>query len=576
MDTLIPPGETKFKYDPLPDTARYIRLLRVVDNNYSTTIKIRCKMTTWPIDNIPPYHAISYTWGEPKSNTTILVNNQAFSVRKNCEFVLRQAYSYHEGQYYWVDSVCIDQDDGKEKGTQVSIMDSIYKKAAHMLACVGDHADDSRFLFQKLEQFSAAWINSEIRRELIFDLAQEVTGVRRFLWAAVHFTQRPYFTRLWVLQEQRHAKQTTFLCGPDSTTKESVRMLGFMAYEVCQSKLSYPGPKQSFGLRVGALKLKLGILNEGLHSVPKQHRLVRNEKEAKVIQRRLRVTRHVMSEDPLDRRVSPLLDTANSLQCADKRNKIYGIISVLDWHPVAPIIPDYTKSDFEIYVDFMGAISRLRRHRQGLSLRLVSQVARRNLEINIKSDGVFNALEARRVPSEDPLTIAGLQLTASPTPIHSEGFGYRILGEHLFKSPKFSIYATSTKANRRLYLPHWVRDGDWIVFPTSPTVFDGPILVRDVPYSAREADFIPQGGGPIIGRGFCETVADPQINKVGIPVPFGIYWHMEDMIFNLDKEWWCTSEAFSHDWIKELNTGVCRTQMIGSSYAKELMASDGI
>lgn len=576
MDKLIPPGEIKFRYDHLPDTATYIRLLQVVDNNYSTTIKIRCEMTTWPIDNIPPYHAISYTWGEPKSNTTILVNGQAFSVRTNCEFVLKQAYSYHKGSYYWVDAVCIDQDDGKEKGTQVSIMGNIYKNAAHMLACVGDHADDSWFLFRNLGDVHFAWINSEIRRRDIFDLTQKDHDVRRLVWAAVHFVQRPYFKRLWVLQEQRHARETTFLCGPDDTTKGSVRMLVTIAYEFCDRK-RIPRSQTSPDLHVAARKLKLGLWNQGSHSEPKQHCLIRNEEDAEVVKKGLMVTQHVLSEKPLDQRISPLLETANSLQCADKRDKIYGVISVLDWDPVAPVIPDYTKTDLEVYVDFMWAISRLQEHRRGLSLRVVSQVARRNLGLSIKSDAVSDALEARRVTSEDPLTIAGLQLTPSPTPIRTEGFGYRILVDNLFKGPSFSIYAALTKTNWKVYLPLWVREGDWIIFPTSPTLFKNPILVRDVPYGTREADFIPQGGGPIIGLGFCETVADPQIYKAGNPVRFGIYWDIEDeMIFTLVKEWLCSSEEYSHDWIKALNTGVCKTQSLGSSYAKELMVSDEI
>lgn len=546
MDRIIPRGETKFKHDPLPDTARYIRLLQVLDNNYSMTIKIRCVMTTWSITNAPPYHAISYTWGDPRSNTNILVNNQAMSVRTNCEFVLKQAYSYQKGHYYWVDSICVNQEDGKEKGMQVSIMDSIYKKAAHMLACVGNHADDSRFLFQMLEQFSAAWINSSFWRSEVVDLARGVAGVRRFLWAAVHFTQRPYFTRLWVLQEQRHVKQTTFLCGPDSTTKESVRILVKVACEVCEGKLSRVS-KDFFVPHVRAIRLKLGFLIHGSHSVPKQHCLIRNEKDAEVMQNGLLATLNVLSTVPLDLRVSPLLNTANSLQCTDKRDKIYGIISVYDWDPVAPVIPDYTKTAFEVYMDFMGAISKVQQHRPVLSLSTVSQVARRNLALDIKSDGVSETLEAHQVPSDDTLTIAGPQLTASPTPIYTEGLGYRIHGEHLFKGSRFSIYHTSIKANQQIYLPHWVREDDWIVFLTSPTVSKSPILVRGAPQSFLEADFIPRYGGPIIGHGFCEEDADPQIHKSGIPVRFGIYWRNEDYtIFNLAKEWSCTLEGLSH------------------------------
>ncbi|KAH8788136.1 heterokaryon incompatibility protein-domain-containing protein, partial [Diaporthe sp. PMI_573] len=132
-----------FKHDALPDAANHIRLLEVLDDNYSETIKIRCRMATWPVDAMPSYHAISYTWGDLESNITILINDKTFRVRMNCEFALKQAYWYGKSCYYWVDAVCIDQGNLEEKGKQVAMMGMIYKSADHVLACVGDHADDS-------------------------------------------------------------------------------------------------------------------------------------------------------------------------------------------------------------------------------------------------------------------------------------------------------------------------------------------------------------------------------------------------------------------------------------------------
>lgn len=131
-----------------------MRLLEVLDENHSDSIEVCCRMTTWQTDSTPPYHAISYTWGDPDSNTTILINDQPFSVRKNCEFALKQARWHGKSRYYWVDAICIDQGNLNEKSKQVEMMGRIYKRAEHVLAYVGDHIEDSLFLFENFGRVS--------------------------------------------------------------------------------------------------------------------------------------------------------------------------------------------------------------------------------------------------------------------------------------------------------------------------------------------------------------------------------------------------------------------------------------
>lgn len=126
MDSPSSSFENVFTHEPLPDAANYIRLLEVLDDDYSETIKVRCELTKWPIDSVPSYRAISYTWGDPESNTFILMNDKTLLVRTNCEFALKQAYWYKKKRskwprkrwYYWVDAICIDQTNLGEKGSQ--------------------------------------------------------------------------------------------------------------------------------------------------------------------------------------------------------------------------------------------------------------------------------------------------------------------------------------------------------------------------------------------------------------------------------------------------------------------------
>jgi hypothetical protein len=44
------------------------------------------------------------------------------TVRRNCANVLRQLAHFKTTKYYWVDAICINQDDQHEKGFQVDMM----------------------------------------------------------------------------------------------------------------------------------------------------------------------------------------------------------------------------------------------------------------------------------------------------------------------------------------------------------------------------------------------------------------------------------------------------------------------
>ena len=133
------PGEMLFPYTPLEDNSNYIRLLRIDDSKQDGLIS--CQLSQWHVNEVPAYDAISYTWGDPLSDISILVNGKRMTVRRNCEYVLQQACRFDSNVYYWVDAICIDQTSNAEKSAQVQQMGEIFNRAERVLACVGPHVD---------------------------------------------------------------------------------------------------------------------------------------------------------------------------------------------------------------------------------------------------------------------------------------------------------------------------------------------------------------------------------------------------------------------------------------------------
>ncbi|KAF3769472.1 hypothetical protein M406DRAFT_242633, partial [Cryphonectria parasitica EP155] len=156
------------------------------------------------------YNAISYAWGKRSELTKISVDNKTMEVTQNCKDALEQAVRFNRDAWYWIDSVCIDQNNLGEKGHQVTRMHQIYRNAQYVLACVGQHADDSENLFRFIQD------NQDALPCFRFLKHDNPTEWPLLIWREVptnsetpttlhdqlaKFVERPYFYRLWVYQE---------------------------------------------------------------------------------------------------------------------------------------------------------------------------------------------------------------------------------------------------------------------------------------------------------------------------------------------------------------------------------------
>ena len=101
---------------------------------------------------------------------------------------------------WWIDAVCINQEDVLEHNAQISTMHRIFKKAESVSIWLGEEADDSslapdtilklsRFRQELQERLNSICLQSRLMRS-------SVVGRPRG-----HFCQRPWFERAWVQQE---------------------------------------------------------------------------------------------------------------------------------------------------------------------------------------------------------------------------------------------------------------------------------------------------------------------------------------------------------------------------------------
>ncbi|KXH68267.1 hypothetical protein CSAL01_13352 [Colletotrichum salicis] len=79
---------------------------------------ITCTLHTCHLDDVPTFEAISYVWGTPVKDQEIICNGKTIEITANLLDVLRQVRHAYQPRTLWVDSICINQSDTKEKGHQ--------------------------------------------------------------------------------------------------------------------------------------------------------------------------------------------------------------------------------------------------------------------------------------------------------------------------------------------------------------------------------------------------------------------------------------------------------------------------
>ncbi|KAI4715040.1 hypothetical protein J4E89_000726 [Alternaria sp. Ai002NY15] len=120
-----------YTYRPLSDVNEEIRVVKIMAGN-GVGNKIECDIEHCLLsEEGDGYEAISYVWGEPIRNHNVLCDNgkSHLKVTSNLREVIERLASMPENdghQRYWVDSICINQDNSAERDSQVKRMAKIY------------------------------------------------------------------------------------------------------------------------------------------------------------------------------------------------------------------------------------------------------------------------------------------------------------------------------------------------------------------------------------------------------------------------------------------------------------------
>ena len=161
-----------------------------------------------------PYAALSWTWGSPGPTFPILVNGNIFNVSENL-FPALLYLRKRSIRFLWVDYICINQEDLKERASQVQLMQDVYRTADHVMIWLGE---EDKYSVRAFDELHGIVGHRAITGIVPDDLVNPVSMVLHpNAWEAIScILFRPWFSRLWILQEVIAAKRAWILCGSDS------------------------------------------------------------------------------------------------------------------------------------------------------------------------------------------------------------------------------------------------------------------------------------------------------------------------------------------------------------------------
>ncbi|KAK0644234.1 heterokaryon incompatibility protein-domain-containing protein [Cercophora newfieldiana] len=313
------------KYTPLGDAD--IRLLHLLPGR--DTEPLRCELIQAPLASTEgKYDALSYCWGSLTAAATLYCNGALVSITTNLAEALRAFRLPEEPRTLWVDALCINQKDSREKSHQIPLMNRIYRGASSVQIWLGNDTPSQPLtqalnILRNVHRLCARWgwdLNFAyimLQRELwkesgLPDIADDA-------WRSIKYlVEMPWFSRTWVIQEVILSRDAYL-----HSNNTSLRWLEF-----CTAYLS--------------LSPEFVVMRpDMLPTLPAYARVME-----------LMLSYHKAGAASTDLNLLAFFENHRLAQATDPRDKIYGFLGIHEELAGAlpqGIIPDYESSIQEVY-----------------------------------------------------------------------------------------------------------------------------------------------------------------------------------------------------------------------------------
>lgn len=270
----------------------------------------------------PKYEALSYTWGDSSKTDTVIIQapagSRSLGIGHNLAIALRHLRYKDSPRCFWIDAICINQEDLDERAEQVVHMPSIYKMAYRVVVWLGPEFADSKLACRTIKKL-ASQIGYSKDLELVFLRPgctkpdwfrnDRILPFTKQQWQSLDsLFNRQWFWRLWTWQEIMLANRRAIIqCGSEQ-----------LEWTEFQRDVLY-------------------LYGRNHLPSPYFRHLVDNAR---------RLTAAMDTDD-----VDMLLNGGAIISCSEPRDKVYGILGMTDPQFSRKIRPQYSLPKSEVYRD---------------------------------------------------------------------------------------------------------------------------------------------------------------------------------------------------------------------------------
>jgi hypothetical protein len=336
------------------------------------------------------YTALSYVWGSIETPACINVNGERnFWVTRNLFESLKCLRQSNTARALWIDAICINQDDPKEKKVQIGLMRRVYRQAQKVIAYVPQTREDTESLnilirkilradmqcrkvidsgaiLEQQNSVEGSDVHEQDKREQVQERSAstpDAPGVQIQMlplkptgtciedydvpaeedpaWGAWRrFFASPYFRRIWILQEYALAQDLYFQFGQAQGKADFIFLaMDCISHRSRMLNANYLGRGENSELTRAAVLGWTGLKQMTLERVLTQNRVHNNNK--------------IKNQRLIDK-----LDKGMLFDATDPRDKIYALLGLVSDAEQFTDLVSYEPSDTytKIYKQFAKAL----------------------------------------------------------------------------------------------------------------------------------------------------------------------------------------------------------------------------
>ncbi|KAI1390123.1 heterokaryon incompatibility protein-domain-containing protein [Hypoxylon trugodes] len=374
---------------------RLVQISRLINGRPKLTL------SEHSLDSAPKYTCVSYTWGSPEFPESapqplplndpriVTLNGKEWEVTPNLFDFLQELSSHFIARfkYYWVDALCINQDDTNERSVQVNLMGRIYSRCEKTIIWLGranTQTPKVSAMIRRLAMSRRGKIGMQMevpswkttsRQHLVTPATLKKLGLdKRTTWddwiALFSFYGRRWFFRTWTFQEAVLSRLRIIYWGPEMLCWDDIQQVAgvLAAMNIAEAALID-------ALKRGPIRMPLNILAHTA-AIPLVDPHFKTERQWIPGLRVWLYTGRPISATII---INSLALRMYRTQSSDPRDKVFGLLGI--WERLAKeqyaeelnFAADYSKTVQTVYIEFMATILR-----ETESLNMLSSVPPRN------------------------------------------------------------------------------------------------------------------------------------------------------------------------------------------------------